>query len=1292
MAGDVLEISELDHASRFTTLRFDLNNDPRTHTKYNAVTPSRSPAAFLPAGLTIDETELSDVSDNDRIPNNTLALAQRIPLGFDEGEMDSIDIRGDLIEPTTITLGQNSEAQPGPLGAIDDGSIRTANQVFFTVGTPVAFNGVLNDSPIALNNANPTGIADAINAALPVMIQPNTTDGDFYEFEEVEAGSVLSGHVRSNSDAALILYDSRGTVLAVSDDINSNQTPSDSFINFNVSEFGTYYFAVVPSNPEFGFLEPGSPFDASTVKGGRAGPYTLTAGVDAFDLDLYAVELEAGDIIGVNSLGAANQLSLIGPDGSIMVTSGRDRTALHPPNSPLPGGGVATVSYVIDEPGTYYIRADGAFTRGYQLETRLFRPVLERAGEGVKQILFLDFDGAQINPATFGGPSQLAVLSPLSRFVGRFGLRDEAALIDRIVDVVEESLVRDLQQFGNNPNFALEIRNSKDHPDPTGQAHVSRVIVGGTIGELGIGTVGIAQSVDVGNFNTEEQAVVLLDLLSNPRFDPNSLNQYPVAPGATRLDLVAEGVGNIVAHEAGHFFGAWHTDQFNLTPNLMDQGGNLTNTVGVGEDLIWGTPDDIDVDFVEDEFVANERYFGRQNTLQTLAFALTQGTPFQPPVPQRSLSGMVFDDQNGNGFLDAGEPGISGARVYIDTNNDLEFGIGEPTVVSGSDGLYQLPTLSLTNSSVRVIVPPGQQLTFPNGGHIIDPANPPAGSLNFGLQTSSGSSSGVDLGDAPASYGAASHAILGGLSLGALVDGEIGVIADDGPDDDGISLSSLVRGATASGTATVSTGGQSPGALQGWIDFNGDGVFGSSEQVVRDLLVSGSTSFSFNVPITATPGATFARFRYGYERGIGPTGAAIAGEVEDYPVTILLTGDGGGGGGGGGGSVAPNAANDVLTVPGGASNVDIEVLANDTAGSGSPVVISLGAPSQGGVVSIAPDQQSVLYTPAPTFSGTETFTYTISNGVGSDTAIVSVTVTDNSGGGGGGGGGGNGDQVIRFRLQAVDATGAPVTTSTVGSEIRLQAFTDDLRADGIGVFAAYLDVEFDPSLATVSGDVVFGGDYPSGQIVDLSTPGLLNEIGAFAGLSNNLGSDEVLLFTVPLTVTAPGSLTFSSNPADVLPAHDVLLGDSLDAVPGSQIDFTSTTITVSAAGPSSAFTNLQNPLDVNNDGSVTPRDALMVINELNGNGSRPLGASVLPVADAFIDVNGDRHLSSVDALLIINFLNRQSALAAALPANASQPQVASASSLAAATVDLAMGDDDDELDDILDQIGDDAAA
>lgn len=67
------------------------------------------------------------------------------------------------------------------------------------------------------------------------------------------------------------------------------------------------------------------------------------------------------------------------------------------------------------------------------------------------------------------------------------------------------------------------------------------------------------------------------------------------------------------------------------------------------------------------------------------------------------------------------------------------------------------------------------------------------------------------------------------------------------------------------------------------------------------------------------------------------------------------------------------------------------------------------------------------------------------------------------------------------------------------------------------------------------------------------------------------------------------------------------------------------------------------PPDVDADGAIAPLDALLVVNELNANGSRLLvageGESPAPAITKFVDVNGDRFISPVDALRVINVLN-----------------------------------------------------
>lgn len=141
-------------------------------------------------------------------------------------------------------------------------------------------------------------------------------------------------------------------------------------------------------------------------------------------------------------------------------------------------------------------------------------------------------------------------------------------------------------------------------------------------------TIGAAESVDPGNFATDESAVVLLDGLSEAagagwELGP-SLNNY-LMPGSQRISFVGRAIGNVASHEAGHLIGSFHTDQSNGAANLMDNGGNSPLMFGVGIDGKGGTADDVDVDFGKDIYSPSEGLGGLQDTRSVTAFGLTRG-------------------------------------------------------------------------------------------------------------------------------------------------------------------------------------------------------------------------------------------------------------------------------------------------------------------------------------------------------------------------------------------------------------------------------------------------------------------------------------------------------------------------------------------------------------------------------------------------------------------------------------------------------------------------------------------
>ena len=358
------------------------------------------------------------------------------------------------------------------------------------------------------------------------------------------------------------------------------------------------------------------------------------------DVDVFLVRLRAGDAIS-GGFDAARVTGIVDPDGVVRHASPFNPSFIYPADSPLRHERRVGFDHVATVTGIHAVFV----TEGngpYQGELRVARSGLADQRTRGQQTIFLDFDGAAVSPSIFGGPSDAEPvppqdLSPLSAFLAAWGLEpgDEDALIDATIDSVIENLDADLRVLdGRNGDrdasrrggeFDIEILNSRDHGDRWGDENVSRIVIGGTIEESQIPTIGIAQSIDPGNQETEETGLVLLDLLSGPAGDPISLNTYGVAPGFTKTDLIGWAIGHIAAHEVGHYIGNWHTETFNEQVSLMDAGGEFLSIFGVGADGVFGTADDIDADFAEDIFNVGEGFAGVEDTAGRSVYALSTG-------------------------------------------------------------------------------------------------------------------------------------------------------------------------------------------------------------------------------------------------------------------------------------------------------------------------------------------------------------------------------------------------------------------------------------------------------------------------------------------------------------------------------------------------------------------------------------------------------------------------------------------------------------------------------------------
>ena len=364
------------------------------------------------------------------------------------------------------------------------------------------------------------------------------------------------------------------------------------------------------------------------------------------DVDYFRITATKGDVLGLAVLAGGT------PDSMVAVTDlaggsytenddHQGQASYYPLGSPLPGAVHSldsVTSWIVPSDGDYLIRVrswNAASSGDYTLQIRGPRPYFEQLAPPTTQIIFVDFNGASINaPALFGGGNNPANLSPLSSYMTRWGLTagDQNAVIDSILATINENF-DDLRTAALNGNrdtdgidghMDVEVRNSRDHADPFGQPFVSRLIVGGDIAQLGISTIGIAEDIDPGNFGPEATAVILLDLMSAPSPDPNSINSIPRAASFTKIAAIGRIVGNVCSHEAGHYLGNWHTLNSNATRSIMDAGGNLPiNMGGVGADGILGSADDQDVDFSIDAYGGLS--IGSERTNVRTAFALSTG-------------------------------------------------------------------------------------------------------------------------------------------------------------------------------------------------------------------------------------------------------------------------------------------------------------------------------------------------------------------------------------------------------------------------------------------------------------------------------------------------------------------------------------------------------------------------------------------------------------------------------------------------------------------------------------------
>jgi uncharacterized repeat protein (TIGR01451 family) len=333
-----------------------------------------------------------------------------------------------------------------------------------------------------------------------------------------------------------------------------------------------------------------------------------------------------------------------------------------------------------------------------------------------------------------------------------------------------------------------------------------------------------------------------------------------------------------------------------------------------------------------------------------LTFGFLAGVSAMVFAGKSTIGDFIWLDYNQNDLKDDGPTGINGVevRVYKDDGDGIfsptidaliaiSMTINEPpgadgdNTLTGEPGFYDIsvddgghwvhlpasnfapggPLEGYTYTGSGIVLPDGSVVLFRNVPLLsdVDDADFGFAPLDWGDlpddDATPGDDSPFSAGYNTNSTGVAgpSHVIVPGLRIGASVDAETDGqpnptatgddIARTPDDEDGVILPSVAMvGQTATFTVTVVNTRGVPAILYGFVDWNGDGDFLDSVEVLTITIPSslGGTTATFNYGVPATANLSQrvgVRFRLSTDTGLGADGPATNGEVEDYLLQVI---------------------------------------------------------------------------------------------------------------------------------------------------------------------------------------------------------------------------------------------------------------------------------------------------------------------------------------------------------------------------------------------------------------------
>jgi uncharacterized repeat protein (TIGR01451 family) len=285
----------------------------------------------------------------------------------------------------------------------------------------------------------------------------------------------------------------------------------------------------------------------------------------------------------------------------------------------------------------------------------------------------------------------------------------------------------------------------------------------------------------------------------------------------------------------------------------------------------------------------------------TLPTLIPGATTYRIPAANITLTNTSGSTATLHAWVDFNKNGTFESGEYTSTTVTTGTNSGNPTaalswtgVTIGSTGNTFARFRLTTDSAVTVATPSGKA----NNGEVEDYRVAIAAQTDYGDAPQDLSSIDASLNPAYPTLLAnsgARHTMNGNHYLGAGVTGDVNgqptLNADGDTEDDGVTFPTIGGSSviTVGQSNTITVNASTTGVLNGWIDWNQNGVWEVSEQIATNLaMTAGNNTITVNPANTVPQGKTYARFRFSTQSNLQPTGAASNGEVEDYAINVAI--------------------------------------------------------------------------------------------------------------------------------------------------------------------------------------------------------------------------------------------------------------------------------------------------------------------------------------------------------------------------------------------------------------------